>query len=401
MIKKIISIFVFTSLFFWFFQNNSNAKWNNDKTYFRVTAYYSPLPNQSHYIKWNYEKEIIMNGKWIKWASGKKVFSWMIAAPSKYSFWTKIKLKWLWIAEVSDRWGAIVKSWERNFKYDRIDIWCGYWEKWLQRAMFWGNRVIEWEIVSRKTKTNLNIKNIPAPRWTIYHAIKNPNLIKTKTVENKIYLSAKKETKVEKLKTIKKDLFSWPIQDKDWVKNLQEILKKMKLYSWKINWEYSSIRKIILDFQLKNKVISKNNEKWAWNFWPKTRKTLKEKYNLFLKNKELEEKKAKQEKKIKLLLEKKKKISFKKYTKKIKNLWNLKFWDISYNVRQLQIILKRLWFFKYKDTAIFWEKTKKALINYQISKKLIINSKSRWAWVFWPNTKKSLIEDLTEKSLEK
>jgi len=104
MIKKILSFCVIILILFWLFQNNSFAYNKNKKTKFRITAYYSPLPNQTHYIKWSYEAEVLMNGKGIRWASWKKVFSGMLAAPSKYPFWTKIYLKWLWVAEVADRW---------------------------------------------------------------------------------------------------------------------------------------------------------------------------------------------------------------------------------------------------------------------------------------------------------
>ena len=399
MIKKIISLSIIIFVLFWLIQNNTFANKINKK-YFRITAYYSPLPNQSHYIKWTYEKEIIMNGRGIRWASWKKVFSGMLAAPKNYSFWTKIKLKWLWVAEVADRWGAIVKAWERNFKYDRIDIWVGYWEKGLQRAMYWGNRIVEWEIIPKYSKNTLKISTIPAPRWTIYHATKNPDLIQKKgIIKRKIYLSWKKTIKNKKIlalkqKTYSKDLFEWPIQNSAWVKNLQKKLTEMKLYSWKINWEYLSIRQIILDFQLKNNVISKKTDIWAGNFWPKTRKTLKQKYNEFK-----EEKEKKRIEKIKK--EKEKKEARIKAEKRINSIWNIKFWDISYDVRVCQKTLKEVWFFEYKDTAIFWEKTKQSIMKYQLDRKIISNKNIYWAGMFWPKTRQSLINDLVKKSLEK
>jgi len=390
MTKKIITILTILTIFFSILSNKAYSA--TQKKYFRVTAYYSPLPNQTHYIKWDYVREIRMNWRWIRWASGKKVFSWMLAAPSIYSFGTKIKLKWLGIAEVADRWGAIVKAWERSFKHDRIDIWCGYWEEGLQRAMFWWNRVIEWEIVPRNSKVNLNIKNIPAPKWTIYHAIKNPDFIKTWSVKNEIYLSSKVQKNNQT--KIKDDIFNWPIKNSEQVKILQEKLIEMDLYSKEIDWNYSSIKEIILKFQLDNNVISKDTDIWAGNFWPKTRKTFKEKYTSFIKKKE-------EEKLRKIELEKKEKKARLEATNRINNIWKIKFWDISYDVRVCQKILNEVWYFKYKDTAIFWEKTRQSIINYQLDKKLIENENIYWAGIFWPKTRKSLIEDLTKKSLEK
>jgi len=37
----------------------------DEESYFIVTAYYSPLPNQQYYITGNYEDEVILNGQGI------------------------------------------------------------------------------------------------------------------------------------------------------------------------------------------------------------------------------------------------------------------------------------------------------------------------------------------------
>ena len=392
MIKKILSILVITFLISWFFIQKASANIQKQR-YFVVTAYYSPLPNQSHYIMWTYAKELRMNGKWIRWASGKKVFPGMLAAPSIYTFWTKIKLEWVGIWEVADRWGAIVKAGVRSFKYDRIDIWMWHWEKWLQRAMHWWTRTIKWSIIPKNNKVYLPLSKLPAPRWTIYHAKKNPDFLQKWEVKNKVYLNRK--VPVPKVKKFisgtgtEINIFSWPITNSTWVKKLQNILKEMKLYSWEINWEYSSIRWIVLEFQLKNNVISKKTDIWAGNFWPKTRKTLKQKYSDF-------KEKVKKEAENKIKKEKEEKQARIKAEKRIQNIWNIKFWDISYDVRACQKVLKEVWYFNHKDTAIFWEKTKQSIINYQLDKKLIKNKNIYWAGIFWPKTRKSLIEDLSK-----
>jgi hypothetical protein len=59
-------------------------------TTFIVTAYYSPLPGQSFYLKGNFEAEKRLNGNGTHGASGKPVFAGMIAAPKSYSFGTQI-----------------------------------------------------------------------------------------------------------------------------------------------------------------------------------------------------------------------------------------------------------------------------------------------------------------------
>jgi hypothetical protein len=64
-----------------------------EKKKFIVTAYYSPLPNQSFYLKGSYEADIRLNGNGTHGASGKAVYVGMLAAPKTYPFGTKIYLQ--------------------------------------------------------------------------------------------------------------------------------------------------------------------------------------------------------------------------------------------------------------------------------------------------------------------
>ena len=86
-----------------------------------VTAYYSPLPDQSFYLKWNYKAEVLLNGNGTHGASGRPVFVGMVAAPKSYEFGTRIHFSWLGVGLVEDRGGAIVNAWEKGQSYDRID----------------------------------------------------------------------------------------------------------------------------------------------------------------------------------------------------------------------------------------------------------------------------------------
>lgn len=92
---------------------------------FIVTAYYSPLPDQSFYLKGSYEADIKLNGNGTHGASGKEVYPGMLAAPKTYTFGTKIYLDGLGIGTVDDRGGAIVSSGSRGYDADRLDIWMG------------------------------------------------------------------------------------------------------------------------------------------------------------------------------------------------------------------------------------------------------------------------------------
>jgi 3D (Asp-Asp-Asp) domain-containing protein len=121
------------------------------ETFVVATAYYSPLPNQKRYLRWNYESEIRLNGNGTHGASGKGVFNGMLAAPKTYEFWTKIWIDGLGVGSVEDRGGAIVSKGNRGYEYDRIDIWMGEGDEWLKRALSWGKRTVKARIYKEKS----------------------------------------------------------------------------------------------------------------------------------------------------------------------------------------------------------------------------------------------------------
>lgn len=112
------------------------------KKTFITTAYYSPKPGQIAYAKGNLVEEKILNGEGTHGASGMKVFNGMIAAPSNYKFGEYIIMPNLWIGMIADRWGAIVKAWERNNQHDRLDIYMGEGNEWLIKAITWGKKEV-------------------------------------------------------------------------------------------------------------------------------------------------------------------------------------------------------------------------------------------------------------------
>lgn len=209
-----------------------------DSNYFVVTAYYSPLPNQDKYITGTYEWDIRLNGGWKHWASGEKVFPWMLAAPKSYPFWTRIYLEWYGVWSVEDRGGAIVPAWERWYTHDRIDIWMGYGDEWMQRAINWGKRKIPGYRVDNSEKVTLTLKS---------------------SLED-LYLT----------------LNVWPESEWDDVKKLQEFLIEIWMYNWKVSWNYDDIKNIILKYQFDKWLIKSESDWGAWYFWPKMISTLKQ-----------------------------------------------------------------------------------------------------------------------------
>lgn len=357
----------------------------SEDTYFVVSAYYSPLPDQQHYLRWNYQDEITLNWGWIRWASWKDVFAWMFAWPKNYTFWTKIFLEWIWTWEIADRWWAIVSaSWSdsRWYDYDRIDVWMWFWEDWLKRALAWWKRTVKWHIlVDQSSSIDVDLLKFPCPDSVVKNLVSKPHIEKNTDPKLAIF-----------------DKYIWPESSQDNIKEIQKLFTEMWMYnSWVIDWKYDSIKDVLISYQLKLWVIDKKTDDWAWYFWPKTRTKAKTDYLAFLdaKAKQLQEQKQK-EAQLALIKETVKT----KIEKHIASIWNPKPGDVWENVRTLQKTLKILWYLNIKDSAIFWDKTKLSLIKYQIDRWIVKNMNDDWAWTFWPKTKEVLKNEL-KNTLEK
>lgn len=439
--------------------------------YFVVTAYYSPLPNQNAYLRGDYEKEKILNWEGVRGASGKKVFSWMLAAPKWYDFWTKIYLEWVWIGSVEDRGGAIVKAWERGHKHDRIDIWVWYGDEWLKRALAWGKRVVKWKLVEKTKEPSIDVENFKVARfigsslaktskvlwpnilyksvgkdsWTsditelqkvlskawLYSGkidwIYNSQLIETIAWFQKQYkvVSSNDDPGIgfwgrktrqkfsilynawtfSTVKNVEKNvdkkektlsLFDTYIQPKsstEDIKKLQTLLKDIWIYTWEVNGKYSEIAEVLKDYQIKNNIIKTRQDIAAWHFWPKTRVALKKDFDLIQKKKAQEAERLAQIAKLE-------KESKEEAEKIVNTLGTINPWDTGKRVRELQIILKDIWYFDFQDTGIYGNITKESVIKYQLDNELIKSKNEKVAWVVWPNTRLSLKEDIASQILE-
>lgn len=380
-----LSAFIFTN----FFSINiakADSEQTSKKT-FIVTAYYSPLPNQSVYLRGSYEEDIKLNWAWIAWASWKKVFPGMIAAPKSYSFWTKIFLEGFGTWSVEDRWWAIISLNQSWSKIDRLDIWMWYGDEWLKRALSWWKRTISGMIVDSWSDISVDLTKFPAP-----------NSVATNL----------KEKQEKELKETWWILISniWPESNPDKIKELENILKEMWTFSWVVDGNFDKeLKEAIIKYQFSRNLIDSKENLWAWYMWPKTRDSLRKDYQAF--KKELEEKakliKAENDRKAKQLASKKEQerkinnLVYKKVEEHVASIWNPANWDVSQSVRKLQQTMKTLGYFDEKDTAIFWDKTKQAIINYQIDKWIIKNEKDKNAWKIDNKTLASIKEDLKTK----
>lgn len=317
----------------------------DEETYFVVTAYYSPLPDQSRYTTWSYYWDIRLNGEWHTTASGKGVFPGILAAPANYPFGTKVYFEGYWIWAVEDRWGAIVKAWERWHSYDRIDIWMGYWDEGLARALTWGTRTIKWKIVVPSAEVSLSFWESPIGTLTKLNV--NP--------EN---------------------------SDSNDVIKLQEIFTKAEIYAWELDWKYKSIESELVEFQLKSWIIqSKNDESAGW-YGPKTIAALRKEYGnstTMLGEEPVEDFAT---------------YNHRQASKKYRII--LEYWDLQVDpdsdeetIKELQKLLTQLWEYDWSINGSY-KSVEDTLVSLQ--KKIgLISHKDDWgAWYFWNKTKSAL-----------
>lgn len=257
--KKIFSallIFIFIISFF------PEKIFASEEKCFVVTAYYSPLPGQDYYMRGTLEKEKILQGNGTHWASGKAVFSWMLAAPKTYAFWTKIYLEWLWVWVVEDRGQAIVQKWERWYRCDRLDVWMWYGDEARERTRLWWVKKVKWKILEQNTQVKV-----------FFEDKINSSIVSVESEKNT--QDIKNISEIEKYK----NLYISPLNpDFESVKKLQELLKKTNLYFGEIDWDFSSIKNILIDYQVKNSIILSENSEEAWYFWKKTFDSFRKKF---------------------------------------------------------------------------------------------------------------------------
>lgn len=129
---------------------------------FILTAYYSPLPGQCCYVKGGYRADKVLNGEGIRGADGTAVYPGMIAAPSTYAFGTVVVLPGIGRFTVHDRGGAIT---ELPGGAHRLDIWVGYGEEGLARALAFGVprvRGTVYEVGGFQPKERFAFETLPA-----------------------------------------------------------------------------------------------------------------------------------------------------------------------------------------------------------------------------------------------
>lgn len=317
------------------------AKADGVKRKFLVSAYYSPLPGQTHYLRGNYEAEIRLNGNGTNGADGTPVYSGMIAAPKNYAFGTKIDIPGLGIGTVHDRGGAIIARDE----YDRIDIWMGYGEEGLARALAWGMRTVEGTIYEDGSVADtLSFTHIdPANFQYVPKADSYSALMKGASGES--------------------------------VKELQESLTQLGYYDGPITGFFGELtEKAVFDFQVSEGLVGTDTSPGAGCYGPKTSSALTDKLQAI---KDLAERQA----------------------RVFEDLFavGLSQGDESEDVRRLQVVLKDLGYLDGEATGWYGEQTKQAVIAFQLDNQVISSENDQGAGNFGPKTYKTLVALLNDR----
>lgn len=315
---------------------------------FIITAYYSPLPDQSHYFRGDYEAEIKLNGRGTHGASGRPVYPGMIAAPKEYPFGTKMKIPGVGVVGVYDRGGAIKKADGYNRPYDRLDIWMGSGEDGLKRALAWGVRVIEVEVYGlTDTEEKVNLSDLDMSDISRYSAAS----VSTKTFRADVYYKSSGSE----------------------VRRLQELLDKLGYLKHNVSGYYGEqTRDAVIRFQLDHGIIQDENDFGSGHFGINSRKVI---------DKVLEGTFKKEILNDNSVLIKKDEVSGDRFFRPLSEN------EKSDYVRGLQVELKNLGFLRIEPTGYLGETTTHAIFKFQQSVGLIEEKTDIAAGYFGPQTR--------------
>lgn len=411
---------------------------------FLVTAYYSPLPDQCCYYRGDYDSEVTFNGEGKVGADNTAVYPGMIAAPDGYAFGTRISLPDLgMVGTVHDRGGRII-VWNDGDKNEthRIDLWMGYGEDGLARALMWGARSMKGLVYPPDTKQpaekwSLSAFDAPASILALLPKKDQSTLLSNISFGQKKYairLLQKTLADLGYFKHAITDIFGPSTRDalqsfqadfgiqgdgttvdektfasltvaKDMTKNagpvikpglqrgsrgkdvsaLQRLMRYLGYYDGRTDGVYGKpLIDAIAKFQVDHKVIVSANAPAAGRFGPATKTAV----NAEWKAKQVAQKATELEMKMEVA---------QKIEKNQLPAGYLAKGDSGNAVRSLQVLLANLGYFpKASVNAHFGEQTRTALLAYQLERKVIKSDKDKGAGNFGPATKDALLKDAVD-----
>lgn len=324
---------------------------------FIITAYYSPLPGQEHYVTGSYEGDIYLNGNGTNGADGTPVFPGMVAAPKTYAFGIKLYIPGVGMTSIHDRGGAIVTAGNRGNSYDRLDIWMGHGDEGLRKALGWGKRTVDVLVYGVQPDLQeavyfdsyMNVENFMTQ--TVFSPLEFPN---------DLYFG----NSGEEIKEMQQYLHDWGylLQEAD-------------------GFYGSDTAQAIFQFQMDFNIVSDPDELGAGHFGPATRR----KFDELIKNDGMSAETIKLQRGEGLMA---------KYSDlyEEKTLFGtaLELGDSGETVTLLQEELQKLGYLRLEPTGYFGETTAHALFKFQQAQGLVAAETDSGAGYLGPNTRNAL-----------
>jgi len=250
---------------------------------FTISAYYSPLPCQEKYATGTYKSDIRLNGNGTNGADGTEVYPGMIAAPSTYAFGTKMYIPGIGTVAVHDRGGAIVESNGTDGVYDRLDIWMGYGDIGLKRALDWGKRTLDVTVYGVNSGI---IEEIYLSDYSPAEAIPNECVYEERepeiydinehaVVAEPVFIEEEDENAIELDSTLSLTLQFG--DQSDAVLALQAELNTLNFYKGELNGVYDELTQhAVFKFQQSQYLVGTGESAGAGIFGPKTKDRLNE-----------------------------------------------------------------------------------------------------------------------------
>lgn len=326
---------------------------------FVISAYYSPLLEQEQYVTGSYEGDITLNGDGVLSADNTKVYPGMIAAPSKYPFGMKMGIPGLGIGSVHDRGGAIKSKEDTGQSYDRLDVWMGYGDEGLERALAWGKRTIEVTVYGKDdtVSEDFYLENFSQGNAIIQKYLP---FLQPKIFQEDIWYGSEGET----------------------VTLLQKHLQKLGFLTTEITGFYGDeTRSAVFQFQKAKGIVEGENDFGAGHFGIRTRLALERAIS------ELDANAG--EPKNREFLQ-----TLESYTDLREQGYSfdrpLQKGDMGEEIRTLQEELRRLGYLRINPTGIFGEITEHAVFKLQQAWGLIADIDTPGAGTIGPNTRSRL-----------
>lgn len=309
--KKLIDLILLVSVFFLlkpfapafedlaFAQEINGLSGVGNKT-FTISAYYSPLPCQNRYVTGSFAGDVRLNGEGVHTADGSIVYPGLIAAPRTYAFGTKMDIPGIGIVAVHDRGGAIVSGNGLNL-YDRLDVWMGYGDKGLKRALNWGKRTMDVvvygvndsiaeqvtlgdyspdegqqnECGSAAAESNENMNTGVADEIVV-----NDETIEIKKESTPVLVASESTGIVSTIQPQLEELLTVDLKfgdSGDKVRSLQNQLAKLNFYRTAVTGNFGEVTKhAVFKFQQSQSLVIDENSPYAGVFGPKTRDRMNE-----------------------------------------------------------------------------------------------------------------------------